>query len=267
MNKALQFLCATAFGLFLLISFSSAVYLYEKREKISHFFKFKISDESSSASNYNSIAASRKLVADANKYWAKEIMSGGYILHFRHTERDKWIDVKTYDALESDLHGNGPNESRYAENDYFSGAVCLNERGKIQAKAIGESLKHIGLPLGAVHSSVSCRARQTADLAFDGYDQLHRALVHSGPYYEDGETRLNTLKELYASFAVESGTNIVVSSHNKVIECRMFINDKCKAPLKLEEGGFYVLRNTNDGLVFEHEFHRFSDFNLNFYER
>ena len=71
-----------------------------------------------------------------------------------------------YDALESDVHNNGLNESRYAENDYFHKAVCLNAKGKIQAKAIGESLKHIGLPIGAVHSSVSCRARQTAELVF-----------------------------------------------------------------------------------------------------
>ena len=65
-------------------------------------------------------------------------MNGGFILHFQHAERDKWIDVQMYDALESDVHSNGLNESRYAENDHFNKAVCLNERGKIQAKAIGE---------------------------------------------------------------------------------------------------------------------------------
>ena len=76
-------------------------------------------------------------------FWANEIINGGYILHFRHAERDKWIDVQMYDALESDLHNNGKDESRYAEKDYFTKAVCLNERGKIQAKAIGEHIKNI----------------------------------------------------------------------------------------------------------------------------
>ena len=40
------------------------------------------------------------------------------------------------------------------------------------SRAIGETIKHIKLPIGDVHSSVSCRARQTADLAFGGYNNL-----------------------------------------------------------------------------------------------
>ena len=144
-------------------------------------------------------------------------MKGGYILHFRHAERDKWIDVAMYDALESDLHGNGLNESRYAENDYFNRAVCLNDRGKIQAKAMGETLKFIGLPIGTVHSSVSCRARQTAELAFGGYDRLHRILVHSGPYNESDDVRVKNLEELYSSFPETTGKNTIVSSHGSVV--------------------------------------------------
>ena len=67
-----------------------------------------------------------------------------------YAERDKWIDVEMYDALESDLHNNGFDESRYAESDYFENAVCLNYRGKIQARAMGEHIKYIGLPIGKV---------------------------------------------------------------------------------------------------------------------
>ena len=253
MTRVAKFLNLIAFGLLLLISCSSLVYLYEKRLEINFFLKAKIFAE------YN--------ISDSSVYWAKEIMNGGYILHFRHAERDKWIDVKMYDALESDLHDNGLNESRYAENDYFSEAVCLNKRGKIQAKAMGESLRHIRLPIGPVHSSVSCRARQTADLAFGGYDQLHRILVHAGPYNEDNKIRVNTLKDLYFGFPLVNDANTIVSAHNSVVHCGMFINNKCPTDLRLEEGGFYVLRKTKNGLVFEHEFHSFQDFNRVFYER
>jgi phosphohistidine phosphatase SixA len=254
MGKKFKILFAVSFALLLLISFSSAVTLYEKKDKVQDFFSKKVGIDPVSR-------------AEANVYWAKEIMNGGYILHFRHAERDKWIDVQMYDALESDLHSNGKNESRYGENDYFDKAVCLNDRGKIQAKAIGESLKHIDLPIGAVHSSVSCRARQTADLSFGGYDQLHRILVHAGPYNEEEEIRVEKLKILYSSFAEIDGKNAIVSAHNSVISCDMFINTKCPSDLHLEEGGFYVLRNTKDGLLFEHEFHFFYEFNLVFYER
>ena len=135
-----------------IVTVSSSFYIYEKRGEI--LYKLGLTDEYSSH--------------PADDYWAREILNGGYILHFRHAERDKWIDVQMYDVLESDLHTNGIDDSRYAENDYFSQAVCLNERGKIQAKAMGEHIQHIGLPISTVVTSVSCRGRQTADLAFGG---------------------------------------------------------------------------------------------------
>ena len=242
------------FFLILLLSFSSILYLYEKRFLIKTLL-FPVS-QSKYSTNENDI------------YWANQIMNGGYILHFRHTERDKWIDVQVYDALESDVHKNGINESRYAENDYFSNAVCLNERGKIQAKAIGEIIKHIGLPIGVVHSSVSCRARQTAELAFGGYDKLHRILVHKGPYFENETERVKKITKLYKSIKIEENKNAIVSSHGAVISCDMFVNDKCPYDmLTLEEGGFYVLKNTQAGLVFEYEFHNFNDFNKIFFKR
>lgn len=200
-------------------------------------------------------------------FWANEILNGGYILHFRHAERDKWIDVQMYDALESDLHDNGDNESRYAENDYFSDAVCLNKRGKIQARAMGEILSHIDLPVGRVYSSVSCRARQTAELVFGGYDELYRILVHKGPYNESEDNRVKALTELYNNMNSQEGKNSIVSAHNSVISCDMFINNKCPRKPSLEEGGFYILRKTEKGLLFEYEFNNFNHFQRVFFER
>ena len=111
------------------------------------------------------------------------------------------------------MHQNDKNESRYAENDYFEKAVCLNERGKVQAKAIGEHINNIGLPIGYVASSVSCRSRQTADLAFGGYNSLHRILVHSGPYNENYDVRTQLLIEFYKSLKIENGKNPVSVLH------------------------------------------------------
>ena len=113
-----------------IITFSSIVNLYEKRKLIASFILDK--------DNQYCVTEEQDI------YWSKEILNGGYILHFRHAERDKWIDVQMYDSLESDLHQNGNDKSRFAEYDYFKNATCLNERGKIQAKAIGEHLKNIG---------------------------------------------------------------------------------------------------------------------------
>ena len=192
-------------------------------------------------------------------------MKGGYILHFRHAERDKWIDVQMYDSLESDLHKNGQNESRYAEKDYFKEAVCLNERGLIQAKAIGEHIKNIKLPIGYVISSPSCRARQTANIIFNGYDELNRDLVHSGPYLEVKSERNKKLIDIYSNLPMIEGKNTIVSSHNGVIVSQMFVNNN-DPHLFLEEGGFYVISKKNNKLYLEHEFNNFKHFIKLFYK-
>ena len=248
-NNLIKYIVVTmilaAFGL---VTLSSSVYLYQMREEIA-----------------DKIGTNEYSIQPADEYWAREILKGGYILHFRHAERDKWIDVQMYDALESDLHTNGIDDSRYAENDYFSQAVCLNERGKIQAKAMGEHIQHIGLPISHVVSTVSCRGRQTADLAFGGYDSQHRLLVHLGPYNETHADRINVLKEFYGSLPVSSNSNVIVSAHNRVVIKEMFENSV--SDLALEEGGFYVISQRDGKLYLEHEFHNFTLFMRNFYER
>lgn len=245
---------------FLIIFLASSVYLFEKKNEI----KFKVF-------NFLNISSSEKndysYISEEDEYWAKEIMKGGYILHFRHAERDKWIDVEMYDALESDVHNNGLDESRYAENDYFDQAVCLNKRGKIQARAMGEHLTNINFPISNVVSSVSCRARQTAELAFDGYDSLHRILVHKGPYNEIKEFRSKNLIEFYQNLKIDENYNTIVSAHNSVISCELLINKKCPWDFDLEEGGFYVISKDDEGLILEHEFHNFNNFIKVFYER
>lgn len=243
---------------FIVITISSILYLYETRGKIQKnvrkIFKSTIEDNYKYDANENDIK------------WAKKILDGGYILHFRHAERDKWIDVQMYDALESDLHSNGINGSRYAENDYFAEAVCLNKRGKIQAKAMGEHLQKIGLPISYVVSSVSCRARQTANLAFGGYNSMNRLLVHEGPYNEIAEDRIKKIRSFYLSLPYYKDGNVIVSSHNGVIRKEMFDVNPLE-DLSLEEGGFYVISNKDGKLIFEYEFHNFNAFNKVFYNR
>ena len=256
-NKQVFLVCSIVIIIvfLLIISFSSLIYIKEKKEEISKYF---YGLRKATTSTYN--------IPAKDAYWAKEILNGGYVLHFRHAERDKWIDVQMYDVLESDLHSNGKNESRYAENDYFSEAVCLNKRGKIQAKAIGEHLTNINLPIGYVFSSVSCRARETAELAFNGYDSLHRLLVHNGPYNENNFERVSKLRNFYKSIPIQKNTNTIVSAHNGVIFCEIF-DKPCNEYLSLEEGGFYVIKNLDNKLYLMHEFHNFNDFNRYFYKR
>jgi phosphohistidine phosphatase SixA len=246
------------FSAFITITISSISVLYEKRFKIEtnikQIFILKKSGKNE-VSNENDIL------------WAKKILQGGYILHFRHAERDKWLDVQMYDALESDVHAGGKDGSRYAENDYFAKAVCLNEKGKVQAKAMGEHIKRIGLPASYIVSSVSCRARQTADLVFGGYNDMNRLLVHDGPYNEKIENRIKNLTSFYISLPYYSNGNVIILSHNGVIKEQLFDINSLSGDLSLEEGGFYVISNKNKKLTLEYKFTNFNSFSKVFYNR
>ncbi len=241
-------------GVISLLSISSLITIYKNKALFSD-------KTTSSLYREKNLSGSEK-----DKVWAKKLIEGGYILHFRHAERQKWIDVQMYDSLESDVHNNGINQSRLAEKDYFKDAVCLNERGIIQAKAMGEHLKNIKFPIGIVISSPSCRSRQTAKLAFGGYEELKRILVHAGPYTESAKENTNNLVKLYLSLPILKGTNTIVSSHNSVIHADMLENVS-KKKLTLEEGGFYVISKKDNKLFLEHEFHNFNSFIRQFYKR
>lgn len=250
---------------------TSIIQIYEDRSKIQDKLTSIVineEDESNTSEADDGKCYSEKSCVDEHAYWAQEIMKGGYILHFRHAERDKWIDVHMYDVLESDVHDKGINQSRLAENEYFKDAVCLNERGEIQSRAMGEHLENIKFPVGYVISSPICRSRQTAELVFGGYDDLDRTLVHRGAHKEDPNQHISNLRELFLDLPLKSGENTIVSSHNSVIHLDMFDESVLKTDqFELEEGGFYVISNKDGVLTLEHSFYYFRDFIINFYPR
>ena len=249
---------------------ASFIGLYEDRQRIQNkiksflpqqFVNEAITEEEVTPIDYS-------ITTEDHRYWAEEIMKGGYILHFRHAERDKWIDVHMYDALESEVHENGYNESRYAEFDYFKDAVCLNERGVVQATAMGELLRDINFPIGYIISSPSCRGRQTAEFAFGGYDKLDKTLIHRGAFNESNDEHYKDLKELFLNLPIEPGKNTIVSSHNSVIHQNMFDSSVLADDMyELEEGGFYIISVKEGQLILEHRFHNFKDFIITFYPR
>lgn len=216
-------------------------------------------------------------------YWAQEISKGGYILHFRHTERDKWLENQIYDLLEDrsadaleplppqadvskeepgKIGGGGPRPG-----NYFDDAVCLSPKGEIQARAMGDIFKAIGFPVGKVYSSVSCRAKQMAIITFSQSPQVSRLLLYQGLFQEDASLHRETLKEFYTSIQPAYGENTVVSGHDYVLSKEMFLNSGSLGELNVGEGGFYVISIRDGGLVLEHTFGTFWSFAKNFFPR
>jgi hypothetical protein len=124
---------------------------------------------------------------------------------------------------------------------------------------MGDVIKSIGLPVGDVYSSVSCRAKQTAVTSFGKAPIISRLLLHRGPFREAPD-HLERLKNFYLGLSPGSPKNTLISAHNNVVSKEMFLNEGALGYLSLEEGGFYVISVTEDGLVLEHTFFTFWDF-------
>jgi phosphohistidine phosphatase SixA len=242
------------FSLVLLVVVASLLTIFDNKEGIRSTFSSLIENKAAQGSD---------------EYWAKRVLDGGYILYFRHAERDKYLDVFIYDLLESNFSPKSTSGYRLGENDYFAGAVCLNDRGLIQARAMGEILRDIALPVETVVVSPSCRARQTAEIALGGYDKIEPILVHRGPYKEDFTEHKNEIGKFLSQLRVASKKNTIVIAHNDVIDRAIFSNSSGgDSRIHLEEGGFVVISKTDDGnLKLEHTFTNFATFSHQHYER
>jgi phosphohistidine phosphatase SixA len=91
------------------------------------------------------------------------LRAGGYILYFRHTDTD-WSQRDT----------------RGVSLDDCAAQRNLSDRGRDHARAIGEAIRALGVPIGAVLASPLCRTVETAMLIF-GAAEKSMAVREGGP--------------------------------------------------------------------------------------
>ena len=240
---------------------SSLLNIHEKRGNIKSFLKNytdKFVNIISNNNNEKNLAIKKILKPD--DYWAYELQKGGYILYMRHAKRDKWKDVAIYDADEAKLFKENRKKDFYGENTYYSKGVCLNDKGKIQAKMFKEKIIEAKLPVGFVVSSPSCRARQTAILAFGKHDKLDEIFIHRNVFNEVYKEWQSNLKKAIIDLPIIDGKNTIITAHGGVIDRSLFKNNDAAFPFKLTQGGFYVISKVNNELKIEHEFSKFEEF-------
>ena len=245
--------------LIVIIAFDSLVSIYSYREKIISKLPNFVGEtlrQTAEVDDYK-----RYKGRQAAEYYtvgskvAKKILNGGYILYFRHAEREKWLDVTFYDAYELE-------KNLMAEETHFKDAVCLSTRGKIQARTMGEFVKLLKIPIQKVISSPSCRARQTAQLAFGGYDEIKNIFLHFGPFNETIEEYVKNVKKEILKINVKEGSNVIISAHGAVIYNETFdeiLNDISDF-YTISEGGFYVISKKNNKLALVHKYDNFQHF-------
>lgn len=187
--------------------------------------------------------------------WANKLAEGGFILHFRHTEREAWDDVTGFDAIESSQSLDGETES-------WSSAVCLTDKGKEQAKFIGKVMEYANIQIGPAFASPSCRARQTCRLA-TGEDcreipsLLHRSAM---PGFQH-EAAAKRLRDQILSISIPQGSNALLVGHNSTLnfdaERGTIIEDVTS---QKEQGGFSILEREDGKIFVRHTFDTFADF-------
>lgn len=247
-KKIFKLIAIISFGLIL---FSSLINIYEKRHKVSKFFTNKIINSHQSKDSlitkkahdskniYRSESYSEYDYNEDYHYWTKEISKGGYILFFRHAEREKWPIVMAYDAYENHKDLN-------IEETSLSKAVCLSERGIEQAKLMKFYIELSKMKISEVISSTSCRARQTANLVFGKIDKISNNLIHYGPWNESRKEHLDSVKKILKTVNLIQGENIIITAHNGVIQKYLFdeIDDDFEQ-YNIDEGGFYIIAKDN----------------------
>ncbi len=122
------------------------------------------------------------------------LRGGGYIVYFRHADTD-----------------HTQNDSRMT-----SMADCANQRnltdaGRENSRQIGDAIRALGVPVGAVLASPMCRTVETAMLAF-GRAEKSMAVVERGPVASTG-TRPYTALRALLSTPVPEGSNMMVVGH------------------------------------------------------
>jgi Histidine phosphatase superfamily (branch 1) len=126
---------------------------------------------------------------------------GGHVIYFRHTATD-WGQDDEQPVVYSDCDTQRN----------------LSTAGRSQARAIGEAIERLEIPIGRVLSSPYCRALDTARLAFGGarpepgLDNLENAGSDA-----ESERRTGRLRRLLSD-TPRQGTNRVLTGHGYNIQ-------------------------------------------------
>jgi hypothetical protein len=186
-----------------------------------------------------------------DKYWANEVIKGGYILHFRHGNRNRYVstvrtpetDVTAFDAvaLRNGLKG---------ENEDFGMVTCLTEEGKTEAKLIGRAFDILNIKIGSVLSSPSCRARQTSYIAFGTEGKIVNSLLHRTSVMEEQhEEFARNLRQHIMAIKMNPGENAILSGHVGTLDYRadVLFDAKVKGSMSnRDDTGFVIIERTQD---------------------
>lgn len=141
--------------------------------------------------------ADRELMLDA-------LRDGGYVVYFRHAPTD-WLDTDMLDS-EAAIGSCDRNQMRQ-----------LSDVGRATAKAVGEAMRRLGIPVDGVYASEYCRTTETAQLLGFGPVETTRDVLNTqAADYVGGREALARKARARLSTPPPPGTNTVVVGHGNV---------------------------------------------------
>src|SRR5688572_13273887 len=109
--------------------------------------------------------------------WLAEVRAGGHVLYFRHAATDF-----------------SQNDAAMKSFQDCASQRNLTDKGRDEARVIGEHVKRLKIPIGSVLASPFCRTMETARLAFGKAQPSNE--VRGGPVRSDDPSRYAALKKL-----------------------------------------------------------------------
>ena len=122
------------------------------------------------------------------------LRAGGHVLYFRHADTD-----------------HSQNDQRMTSVEDCTTQRNLSEPGREHARALGDAIHALSIPIGPVLASPLCRTVETAMLAF-GAARKSPAVREGGPLPPGRPGRFPALRALLST-PVAPGTNTVVVGH------------------------------------------------------
>ena len=153
------------------------------------------------------VVFSRAQAADTG--WLESVRKGGYVIVIRHglTTSDKT------DPMANPAKADSKADSMSNMAKKGTGERQLSEEGRAQAKAIGEAMHKLSIPVGVVMTSPLQRAVDTGTLLGYGTTTTNPDLGESGPALspEENARRADAMRKLAGQRPADK--NLVLVSH------------------------------------------------------
>lgn len=122
------------------------------------------------------------------------LRAGGFVIYFRHADTD-----------------HSREDQRPVNFNNCATQRLLSDKGRANARAIGEAVRALGVPIGPILASPLCRTVETAELAF-GSAEKSMATRDAGPDPAGSPGRFAALRALLST-APPADTNTAIIAH------------------------------------------------------